>query len=47
MGEGGDLDTLVLDGPLYSKKLEPINVEKIWHGDRGTLKIPKLISINK
>ena len=47
VGEGGDLDTLVLDGPLYSKKLEPINVEKIWHGDRGTLKIPKLISINK
>ena len=47
MGEGGDLDTLVLDAPLFSKKLEPSEVELIWHGDRGRLKINSLKKISK
>lgn len=47
VGEGGDLDTLVLDGPLYSDKLEPVETEKIWYGDRGILEIPKLKIIKK
>lgn len=47
VGEGGDLDTLVLDGPLYANKLEPIESKRIWYGDRGTLEIPELRIIEK
>ncbi len=47
VGEGGDLDTLVLDAPLFSKKLEPSGVELIWYGDRGRLKINNLKKISK
>ena len=47
VGEGGDLDTLVLDAPLFSKKLEPSEVELIWYGDRGRLKINSLKKISK
>ena len=47
MGEGGDLDTLVLDGPLYSNKLEPIESKNIWYGDRGRLEISELKIIKK
>ena len=47
VGEGGDLDTLVLDGPLYANKLEPIESKRIWYGDRGKLEIPELRIIEK
>ena len=47
VGEGGDLDTLVLDGPLYSNKLELIESKRIWYGDRGKLEIPELRIIEK
>ena len=47
VGEGGDLDTLVLNGPLYSNRLEPIDSKKIWYGDRGRLEIPELRIIKK
>ena len=42
VGEGGDLDTFVLDAPLYNKKLIIQDVEKCWYGDRGVLKIDRL-----
>jgi len=40
VGEGGDLDTLVLDAPLFKKRLIPISPTKKWEGDRGRLEIP-------
>ena len=47
VGEGGDLDTLVLDAPLFSKKLKPSKVELKWYGDRGKLEINNLKKISK
>ena len=38
-GEGGEFETLVLDGPNYRKRLEIAGSQTIWHGTRGELKI--------
>lgn len=38
-GEGGELETFVLDCPLFSKRVQVLRSEKIWMGDRGLLKI--------
>lgn len=42
VGEGGDLDTLVLDAPLYRRRLEIKKMEKKWFGDRGRLEIEEI-----
>ncbi|MEE8186803.1 MAG: diphthine--ammonia ligase [Nitrososphaerales archaeon] len=47
VGEGGDLDTLVLDAPLFKKRLIPISATKIWEGDRGRLEIHSVESVAK
>lgn len=47
VGEGGDLDTLVLDAPLYRKKLIPSKMIREWHGDRGRLVISELDEVEK
>ncbi len=36
-GEGGEMETLVLDCPLFIRRLEPRKVEKIWRGYYGYL----------
>ncbi|MBA3045500.1 MAG: diphthine--ammonia ligase [Candidatus Thermoplasmatota archaeon] len=38
-GEGGEFETLVIDGPNFLKKLEIIESETIWDGSRGEMKI--------
>ncbi|MFO7618391.1 MAG: TIGR00289 family protein [Thermoplasmata archaeon] len=40
-GEGGEFETLVLDGPNFMKRLEIIESESTWDGTRGELKITK------
>lgn len=35
MGEGGEMETLVLDCPLFRRKLEILEAEKIWEQDSG------------
>ncbi|MFH1256889.1 MAG: diphthine--ammonia ligase [Candidatus Diapherotrites archaeon] len=40
-GEGGELETLVLDCPLFSKKIEILESEKKWDGTRGELVVKK------
>lgn len=35
-GEGGEFETLVLDCPMFSKKLKIIEARKEWRGDSGT-----------
>ena len=35
VGEGGEMETFVLDCPLFSRKLEITQAEKIWEGDKG------------
>ena len=38
MGEGGEYETLVVDGPMYRKRLE-LTAEPQWDGVRGQLRI--------
>lgn len=47
VGEGGDLDTLVLDAPLYKRKLRPTKTIREWEGDRGRLVISGLDEAEK
>ncbi|EKQ53226.1 MAG: metal-binding-domain/4Fe-4S-binding-domain containing ABC transporter, ATP-binding protein [Methanobacterium sp. Maddingley MBC34] len=37
--EGGEAETLVLDGPIFKKKLNILDSEKIWEVDNGYLVI--------
>jgi ABC transporter with metal-binding/Fe-S-binding domain ATP-binding protein len=34
-GEGGEFETLVVDAPLFKKRIKIINAEKIWDGSSG------------
>lgn len=36
-GEGGDLDTLVLDAPMYEKRIDVLKYRVEWELDRGRL----------
>jgi diphthine-ammonia ligase len=36
-GEGGEMETLVLDCPIFRKRLHPKRVEKVWKGYYGYL----------
>ena len=38
-GEGGEFETFVLDAPIFKRRIEIIEVEVDWRGDRGFLKI--------
>ncbi|MDY6931640.1 MAG: TIGR00289 family protein [Halobacteriota archaeon] len=38
-GEGGEYETLVLNAPFFKRRIILGATEKIWLGDRGTLKI--------
>ena len=40
-GEGGEFETLVLDGPIFKKKLVLDKVSKEWKRDSGVLKVKK------
>jgi len=42
LGEGGEIETLVIDCPLYKKRIEIIESEKEFDGSRGELKIKKV-----
>jgi predicted ATP pyrophosphatase (TIGR00289 family) len=33
--EGGEAETLVLDGPIFNKKIKVMESENIWEGDSG------------
>lgn len=37
--EGGEAETLVIDGPIFKKKIKILNAEKDWHFDNGTYNI--------
>jgi diphthine-ammonia ligase len=34
-GEGGEFKTIVVDGPIFKKRLEIKDAEKVWSGDSG------------
>lgn len=45
--EGGEAETLVLDCPLFKKRIKILNKEKIWERDSGYLNIKKAILEDK
>ncbi len=38
-GEGGEYETLVLDGPNFQQRLYIVKSEKAWDGKRGVLTV--------
>lgn len=46
-GEGGDYESLVLDAPMFKKRIKLVDTEKIWNGMSGYLKIKKANLIPK
>jgi len=46
-GEGGEYETLVLDGPIFKKRMEIVESSRRWDGVRGELIIKNIKLINK
>ncbi|RLG58085.1 MAG: TIGR00289 family protein [Hadesarchaea archaeon] len=36
-GEGGEYESLVLNGPIFKKRIELLEVKRLWHGTSGHL----------
>ncbi|MDR0900884.1 MAG: TIGR00289 family protein [Methanobrevibacter sp.] len=45
--EGGEAETLAIDGPIFKKKIKIIEAKKIWNFDNGTYNIKKAILEDK
>jgi len=45
--EGGEAETLVIDGPIFKKKIKIIDAEKQWNFDNGIYNIKKVILEDK
>jgi diphthine-ammonia ligase len=45
--EGGEAETMVLNCPLFKKKIKIVEAEKIWKGDSGYLSIKKAVLEDK
>jgi uncharacterized protein (TIGR00290 family) len=45
--EGGEAETLVLDCPIYKKRIEIVDSKIIWDGIRGTFEILDAVLIIK
>lgn len=46
-GEGGELETFVLDSPLFRKRIKIVESEKVWGNYSGQLLIKKLEVVKK
>jgi len=46
-GEGGEYETLVLDCPLYGKRIEVTKARKTWDGSRGSYEIEEYELVEK
>jgi diphthine-ammonia ligase len=47
VGEGGEYETLVLDAPYFTKKIEVVETEKIWDDHSGWLFVKKAHLVRK
>jgi predicted ATP pyrophosphatase (TIGR00289 family) len=47
VGEGGEYETLVLDAPIYKKRIEIAKAQKMWKDESGHLKIAQAKLKNK
>ncbi|MGL4670095.1 MAG: TIGR00289 family protein [Methanobacteriaceae archaeon] len=45
--EGGEAETLVINGPIFNKKIEIVDSEIVWNYDNGFYNIKKAILIDK
>lgn len=45
--EGGEAETLVLDGPIFKKRLNILDTEKVWNVDSGNLLIKDAELVDK
>jgi arCOG00187 universal archaeal metal-binding-domain/4Fe-4S-binding-domain containing ABC transporter, ATP-binding protein len=45
--EGGEAETLVLDGPLFNKRIKVLESENIWEGDSGYFLIKEAELVDK
>lgn len=46
-GEGGEYETLVLDGPNFSKRLDIEDSDKDWDGNRGFLNVRRAVLVGR
>jgi diphthine-ammonia ligase len=47
VGEGGEYETLVLDAPIFKKRIKIVQKEKIWESQSGYLLIKKAELVDK
>jgi uncharacterized protein (TIGR00290 family) len=47
VGEGGEYESLVLDGPIFKKRIEIVASETNYENDSGVLKIKEAKLIDK
>lgn len=47
VGEGGEYETLVLDAPMFKKKIRIIQKEEIWQNQSGYLMVKKAELVDK
>lgn len=47
VGEGGEFETLVLDGPNFASRLEIAKAEREWRGSSGTLHVKEAVLVDK
>ena len=45
--EGGEAETLVIDGPIFKKRIEILDADIDWHVDNGTYNITDARLIDK
>jgi diphthine-ammonia ligase len=46
-GEGGEFETLVLDAPIFKKRLVILEAERLWSGQSGIYKVRKAVLEDK
>lgn len=45
--EGGEAETFVLDGPIFKKRIEILDFEKVWDVDSGVFSIIDAVLVDK
>jgi uncharacterized protein (TIGR00290 family) len=45
--EGGEAETIVLDCPIFKKRLEILDSKLHWDGQRGIVEISEIILLDK
>ena len=47
VAEGGEYETLVLDAPFFSRRIELLEADRVWDGVRGYLSIKRVKTVEK